>query len=69
MLGSSEVFLLSLVVIIIGEQIEIDSPDCFTSDDCKNNGTCDKGICKCLDGFNGPNCQNSTGKVFKVYFV
>lgn len=44
---------------ILGEQFEIDRPDCFTSEDCQHGGVCIKGICNCLKGFNGPICENS----------
>lgn len=54
---------------IIGELIEIDNPECFTSEDCKNGGSCFQGICKCFQGFSGPNCQNSIGKIFDILYV
>ena len=33
--------------------------DCGDNSDCMNDGCCYDGVCTCIDGFDGPYCENS----------
>uniref|UniRef100_A0A914KU50 EGF-like domain-containing protein n=1 Tax=Meloidogyne incognita TaxID=6306 RepID=A0A914KU50_MELIC len=33
---------------------------------CFNGGTCSDGACHCPSGWNGPQCENCHGRIFKI---